>query len=136
MANKKFKDGNTLDSTQVWDDGNNNTLDNILESMKFTNYLSQCTLINCKDVTGGIYKCGKLVIVQIHLTSTTTNGWAILLTVPPIIYPASIYDNGIPLLSSEAWLYGAGAYNGAGNIRRSVEIDKGYDICGVYISAN
>ena len=110
------------------------------EKCKIVDYTSSCTFPNSTKNAGVAYKIGRLAVIQMSVTPTTTNSWGILLNVPSALYPLALYDNGIPVTnvspSGEYWLYGTGSSNGAGNIRGAITSGTRVSIILVYITAN
>lgn len=103
-------------------------------------YTASCTFPNSTKNAGLAYKIGRLAVIQMSVTPTTTNGWGILFRVPSALYPSPLYDSGIPFYAADPgqpfWLYGTGAGNGAGNVRGSITNGTRVNIVMVYITAS
>lgn len=124
----------TIDSSNM--DGIQYLRDRIASLETKTNvvdYTSQCTYPNGSYVAGKVYKIGRIVYVQMSITSTITSTWGTILKVPAALYPLKTYDNGCPVGSSW-WVYGTNAGNGAGNVRGTLENGKNYSLVFSYIA--
>ena len=70
---------------------------------------SQMHFVNCTLKHGGVYKIGRVVYINMIVTSTITSGWGTIIQNLPaamdVAHPTT--DGGIPIGSSPCWLYGS-----------------------------
>lgn len=109
------------------------------DKCKIIDYTSSCTFPNSTRNAGVAYKIGRLAIIQMSVTPTSSSDWGILVKVPQELYPLPVYDNGIPFIiddSRTGYIYGTGASNGAGNVRGTVTANQKTNFLIVYITAS
>ena len=104
------------------------------DTLNGIDYTSKCTFNNSTLTSGKIIKLGRIVVLQLAITSKITNSWGTAFVIPSDLYPLGAYDKGVNV--DEFWIYGAGAGNGAGNVKATLTEGETYIITGMYISAN
>ena len=103
-------------------------INDLVSSMEFKDYTSQCTFMNCTLQSGKIMKFGKLVIIQITITPTITHEWGQICIIPEELYPLAISGNGTAIIGSDFWVY---TDNG---IMGSITSNKLTSVVGIYLS--
>ena len=105
-----------------------NGINELVSSLEFKDYTSQCTFKNCTLKSGKILKFGRLVIIQITITPTITNEWSQICIIPEELYPLAISGNGTAIIGSDFWVY---TDNG---IMGPITANETTAIVGIYVS--
>ena len=103
-------------------------INNLVTSLEFEDFTSQCNFVNCTLQNGKIMKFGRLVIIQITITPTITHEWSQICIIPEELYPLVINDNGTAIIGSDFWVY---TYNG---IMGSITANHATTIVGIYLT--
>lgn len=103
-------------------------INNLVTSLEFEDFTSQCNFVNCTLQNGKIMKFGRLVIIQITITPTITHEWSQICIIPEELYPLVINDNGTAIIGSDFWVY-------TGNgIMGSITSNKLTNVVGIYLT--
>ena len=103
-------------------------INNLVTSLEFEDFTSQCNFVNCTLQNGKIMKFGRLVIIQITITPTITHEWSQICIIPEELYPLAINDNGTAIIGSDFWVY-------TGNgIMGSITSNKLTNVVGIYLT--
>ena len=108
------------------------------EKLKIQDFTSSCTFPNSTKNAGVAYKIGRLAVIEMSVTPTSTSSWGILFNVPQELYPMPLYDNGVPISMSDGiyWVYGENAVNGAGNVKSTMTSGNMQNIVLIYLTAS
>ena len=103
-------------------------INDLVTSLEFEDYTSQCVFKNCTLQAGKIMKFGRLIIIQILINPTVTNEWTQICTIPGSLYPLAISGTGTAIIGCDFWVY---TDNG---IMGSITANHATTVVGIYLS--